>query len=289
MNRESLLAQTPLLAATRFYHPGEEPHRDPGAEDRAQKSSRARALGRHTDTALLRGAFALTSKDERTGEQNVFQAVDRFTYEVALLFFRMRAVATEYIGQGQHSTGRRSILLSVSQRPQTVPEMARERGVSRQHVQKLVDHLVADRLVMTRVNPADRRSRLVSPTSMGNAYFRALRARETKLFSHLARGLDPKDFRRATALIKELRSRLENQPGGSRTRKRPPPPTRACPLFFRSSFSVEGGWYSWLIPPRSCPSPLGRLDRPPAARTRRQTRGRDPDHRRPGASGSLRD
>ena len=161
----------------------------------------------------------MTSKGERTGEQTVFQAVDRFTFEVALLFFRMRAVAREYIGQGRHSTGRRSILRSVSQRPQTVPEMACERGVSRQHVQKLVDGLVADRLVVTRVNPADRRSRLVSPTSRGNAFFRALRARETKLFAHLARGIDPKDFRRATALIKEMRSRLENMPGGSRARR----------------------------------------------------------------------
>ncbi len=156
----------------------------------------------------------MTNEDERTGEQTVFQAVDRFTFEVALLFFRMRAVANEYIGQGRHSTGRRSILRSVSQRPQTVPEMARERGVSRQHVQKLVDALVADRLVMTRVNLADRRSRLVSPTSMGNTFFRALRVREAKLFADLARGLDPKDFRRATTLIKELRSRLENKPGG---------------------------------------------------------------------------
>jgi DNA-binding MarR family transcriptional regulator len=167
----------------------------------------------------------LPSEDERTGEETVFQAVDHFTFEVALLFFRMRAVAREYIGQGRHSTGRRSILRSVSQRPLTVPEMARERGVSRQHVQKLVDDLVADRLVMTRVNPADRRSRLVSPTSRGKAYFRALRARETKLFAHLARGLDPKDFRRATALVKELRSRLENKPVWSRVRRRPQRPT----------------------------------------------------------------
>jgi DNA-binding MarR family transcriptional regulator len=163
----------------------------------------------------------LTKEDERTGVQTIFQVVDRFVFEVALLFFRMRTVATEYVGQGRHSTGRRSILRSLSRRPHTVPEMARERGVSRQHVQKLVDGLVADRLVMTRVNPKDRRSRLVSLTSKGRAYFRGLCDRETKLFTRIARGLDPEDFRRATALIRELRGRLKDKPGKTASGRRP--------------------------------------------------------------------
>ena len=81
------------------------------------------------------------------------ETLDTFTREVALLFFRMRQAATEYLGQGQHSSGRRSILKSLGELgPQTVPEMARARSVSRQHIQRIVDELKSDGLVRSIVD-----------------------------------------------------------------------------------------------------------------------------------------
>jgi DNA-binding MarR family transcriptional regulator len=140
-----------------------------------------------------------------------YRAVDQFTFEVALLFFRMRTAATEYLGQGRHSTGRRSILKSLAEGPQTVPAMARRRSVSRQHVQKLVDELKADGLVGTRPNPRDRRSRLIVLQSRGRAFLEELRAREAELFAQLAEGLRLEDFEQATRLVREIRERLERR------------------------------------------------------------------------------
>ena len=142
--------------------------------------------------------------------ENAYRAVDRFTLEVALLFFRMRAAAREYLGQGRHSTGRRSILKSVAESPQTVAAMARRRSVSRQHVQKLVDALRADGLVRTLPSPQDRRTRLVVLTPKGSGFLEELRAREVQLFARLAKGLPTGDFDRATRLIQEVRVRLES-------------------------------------------------------------------------------
>ncbi len=65
----------------------------------------------------------------RRSANETYRAVDRFTFEVALLFFRMRTAATQYLGQGRHSTGRRSILKNLAEGPQTVPAMARRRSV----------------------------------------------------------------------------------------------------------------------------------------------------------------
>ena len=146
----------------------------------------------------------------RTTAQQTYQAVDRFTFEVALLFFRMRTAATQYLGQGRHSTGRRSILKNLAEGPQTVPAMARRRSVSRQHIQKLVDALRDDGLVQIRPHPTDGRSRLVVLAPKGAAFLDELRTREVELFAELAEGLSLERLEEATEVVQEVRTRLES-------------------------------------------------------------------------------
>lgn len=145
----------------------------------------------------------------RRPAQDTYRAVDRFTFEVALLFLRMRTAATQYLGQGRHSTGRRSILKSLAEGPQTVPAMARRRSVSRQHIQKLVDALRADGLVRIRPHPTDGRSRLVVLAPKGAVFVEELRAREVELFAELTEGLSLERLEQATEVVQEVRSRLE--------------------------------------------------------------------------------
>jgi DNA-binding MarR family transcriptional regulator len=141
----------------------------------------------------------------------VYRAVDQFTFEVALLFFRMQVAATQYLGQGRHSTGRRSILKNLAAGPQTVPAMARRRAVSRQHIQKLVDTLRADGLVSSQPDPADRRTRVLKLTARGRAFLDELRKREVRLFAELAAGIPIEELERATQLVQEVRGRLEGE------------------------------------------------------------------------------
>jgi DNA-binding MarR family transcriptional regulator len=51
--------------------------------------------------------------------------------------------------------------------PATVPRIARSRGVTRQHVQALVNGLLAQGLVALRPNPAHKRSPLVALSPAG--------------------------------------------------------------------------------------------------------------------------
>jgi DNA-binding MarR family transcriptional regulator len=139
------------------------------------------------------------------------RVVDEFTFEVALLFFRMRRAATQYLGQGRHATGRRSVLKSLGEQgPQTVPEMARVRSTSRQHVQKLVDVLGADGLVEKTPNPAHKRSMLIALTRRGEEFLATMDAREARLMEYLGRGIPLRELQTATDVVRELRERFES-------------------------------------------------------------------------------
>lgn len=145
------------------------------------------------------------------GKTPTQEVLDTFTYEVALLFFRMRLAATQYLGQGRHSSGRRSILKSLgSLGAQTVPQMARARTVSRQHIQTLVDELLAEDLVHRIPNPAHRRSKLVELTPRGRAQLAAMNEREAELMEFISRGMPRQRVRAATEVVQHVRSRLES-------------------------------------------------------------------------------
>lgn len=139
------------------------------------------------------------------------KTLDTFTFEVALLFFRMRHAATEYLGQGKHSSGRRSVVKSLGEQgPQTVPAMARARTVSRQHIQRIVDELLKEGLVERRTNPAHRRSKLIALSSEGEQLLASLDEREAELMRFLARGLRLEQVREATRVVRHVRSQLES-------------------------------------------------------------------------------
>ncbi|MCP4896624.1 MAG: MarR family transcriptional regulator [bacterium] len=144
--------------------------------------------------------------------ESIQQEVDVFTREVALLYFRMKVAAQQYLGQGRHSTGRRGLLKSLGEEgPQTVPQMARVRAVSRQHIQTVVNELRRDGLAKTKDNPKHRRSKLVTLTSAGHEFLETLHEREGELMSFLGEGISQQDFKQATSLVRLVRERLESE------------------------------------------------------------------------------
>jgi len=81
----------------------------------------------------------------------------------------------------------RAVLESVAEGgEQTVPQIARTKSVSRQHIQVNVDALVKAALVAIRDNPAHRRSPCVAITKHGQSAFREIRRREKGLLERLA-------------------------------------------------------------------------------------------------------
>lgn len=128
------------------------------------------------------------------------------------LFHRLRAAAAELHGQGDLTAARRGVLQGLQRDgDQTVPQMARARPVSRQHIQTLVNALADDGLVELVGNPAHKRSKLVRITDAGRALLRSMQAREAEALHRLDPGIDPWRLREATQVLTELRIALEGE------------------------------------------------------------------------------
>lgn len=147
-----------------------------------------------------------------TEDRDRHQAIDELTMTAALLYFRMRRAAEEMLGEGAQSSGRRSLLKSLARAgPQTVPQMARARAVSRQHIQKLVNGLLEDGLVKLIDNPAHKRSRLVKITSSGSSAAEATARREAEILPELSRGIALRDIYTATRVLQRLKAAFEGE------------------------------------------------------------------------------
>ncbi|MDH3263428.1 MAG: MarR family winged helix-turn-helix transcriptional regulator [Paracoccaceae bacterium] len=92
--------------------------------------------------------------------------------------------------------------------PSTVPDIARTKSVSRQHIQKLADALVAASLARFEPNPAHKRSALLAPTGAGERTFATIRQREAGALARLGEGLDPTRCREAAETVAALRRAL---------------------------------------------------------------------------------
>jgi len=126
--------------------------------------------------------------------------------ETRLLFHGLRAAAAELHGEGESSAGRRNVLSALSRSgPQTVPQLARARPVSRQHMQVLVNALLADRLVARASNPAHRKSDLIEVTDRGRRVFEAMERREAQALRRLPAHVADADLRRATGALRRIR------------------------------------------------------------------------------------
>lgn len=100
-------------------------------------------------------------------------------------------------------------------RARTVPDMAAERGASRQHVQKIVNTLLASGLAETAENPAHKRSVLIRLTGEGEEVFAQIARREEAPLARLAAASPEAAQVQAAdaiaALNAELRAILEGQ------------------------------------------------------------------------------
>jgi DNA-binding MarR family transcriptional regulator len=132
--------------------------------------------------------------------------------ETVALFHRLRVVTEQIHRQGEVTSGKRGILGSLdSSGPQTVPQMARARPVSRQYIQTLVNELAAEGYVEFKENPAHKRSPLVRLTPKGKELFHAMLQREVKVISRLKLGIPEKELQTAASVLRAVREMFESK------------------------------------------------------------------------------
>jgi len=136
-------------------------------------------------------------------------AFETLTDETRLLFHRLRAAADQIHRDRGIPAGQRAVLFDLADGgPRTVPQLARARPVSRQHVQMLVNPLIEAGRVELADNSAHRRSKLVRLTGEGRALVRAMRRREAAFVEKLALAVSDKRLRSASRVLAEVRAAL---------------------------------------------------------------------------------
>jgi DNA-binding MarR family transcriptional regulator len=151
------------------------------------------------------------TKTASTGPGSPLELTMAILNTTRTLFHRAARAAEELHGEGEHSGGLRGVLMSLAaQGPRTVPQLANERPVSRQHIQKLVNTLLDAGLVETVPNPKHKRSVLVALTRAGRHRVESMRARETIALDRIASGLGRRE---AETTLRVLRALVESFSG----------------------------------------------------------------------------
>jgi DNA-binding MarR family transcriptional regulator len=150
------------------------------------------------------------SRSKRAGA-GTEPAVAVLIEETLALSRGLQAAIEELHGGEAPSRGRRALLRDLGRLgPQTVPQLARRRSVTRQHVQALVNPLAKAGFVELLANPAHRRSRLVGLTGRGRELVAGMDRRESEAFSALEVAAPGEELRRAADVLRSLRESLES-------------------------------------------------------------------------------
>lgn len=97
--------------------------------------------------------------------------------------------------------------------PQPVAHIARDMGLARQSVQRLVNELADAGLVELRDNPHHKRAKLICLSEAGRHSFDAIHKLQRPWVDGLAEGLETEKIAVAAEVLQSLRARLEQRLG----------------------------------------------------------------------------
>lgn len=139
-------------------------------------------------------------------------AIESLIGEVIALFHRLRFASEEIHRQGELTSGKLGVLAELKRYgPQTVPQMARARPVSRQYIQTLVNMLAEEGLLEFMYNPAHKRSHLAYLTKKGELLADEAHKRQKEIISRLKIDISEKELWESSNVLKTLRKFLESK------------------------------------------------------------------------------
>ncbi len=132
--------------------------------------------------------------------------------QVRVLFHKFSDAGAQLHRTSLIAMGQRAVLEDLLRNgPQTIPQMARKRPVTRQHILNLVNPLKKEELVEFRENPAHQRSFLVALTDPGKKLIETMIAKEDAMFSQLAEPLTLQEVKRTIETLKAIQHLFESR------------------------------------------------------------------------------
>jgi len=130
--------------------------------------------------------------------------------EVRRLHNRLRWLGDRVHEQDGQTSAKRSLLLSLHREgPRTVPDLARERLVSRQIIQTQINLLAEEGLVISKVNPRHKRSKQMMLTAKGKKVVETMMERERGLLKTAGDPMSARQLEETVKSLNLLRDHLE--------------------------------------------------------------------------------
>lgn len=129
--------------------------------------------------------------------------------DIRSCFHQLKALGDELHGDRGITVAMRAVMESLAEGgEQTVPQVARLKAVSRQHIQVNVDALAHMHLVTFRDNPGHQRSPFVALTPKGRTTFATMRRQEGGVLEQVATGFTAEELKRASDTLTKLKQSI---------------------------------------------------------------------------------
>jgi DNA-binding MarR family transcriptional regulator len=126
-------------------------------------------------------------------------------WQTRRLFQRLRSTSDELLdGTGINASQRAVLEFLHQQQPQTVPQIALGKSVSRQHIQTVVNDLLIHELIETVENPTHKRSPLIQLTSTGTRLFNTIQKKEPRLLKKMGKKYSQQELTDALNTLKSI-------------------------------------------------------------------------------------
>jgi len=153
----------------------------------------------------------MTIRIVNSSVDNMQAEIDELINEVRLLFNTLvQTVEHIHAGVGVTMAQRAVLEFLLKSGPATVPEIARRRRVSRQHIQMLVNPLLDSGAVEKIDNPAHRRSVLIRLTGDGERTIREMQDKETRFLESSGLTVSDKKLQQSSKVLRSVRQSIES-------------------------------------------------------------------------------
>lgn len=133
-------------------------------------------------------------------------------WKIRRVFQQLRNISDAMLEDLGINASQRAVLeVLSSEEPLSVPQMAKQLRVSRQHIQVLVNELLAKKLVDSGENPAHKRSPLISISKAGQELFSSITGREQELLSILQPNFSKSDLATSFNTLELLEKLLSSE------------------------------------------------------------------------------
>jgi DNA-binding MarR family transcriptional regulator len=152
--------------------------------------------------------------ENKTDKTTAGDAVQALMLETVSAFFLLRAAGKRIGAVTAADGGYWGMLRSLKvEGPQTVPQIARSRPVSRQHIQKLASEMMAEGVIELVDNPTHRRSKLLRLTGKGETVFQEITDRIAQEAEGFVEGMNTEELLVSVKVLRQLSARLKQSLG----------------------------------------------------------------------------